>query len=166
MQHDVSFYWILFCFTFAVPPSLTSLQPMSLQWLPFLGPLVSPPGCMCAQWLSHVWLCDLVVCPWDSLGKNTGMGCNFLLQLVLTCRMMGLELQGSQSHSEGVALPCSVSTGLLHFVGENLPLLLDWTVLQSPALHLALLRQASSVSHHSASWGQRTPLSRKNCHLF
>lgn len=53
--------------------------------------------------------------------------------------MMGLELHGSQSHSEGMALPCTVNTGLPHFVGENLPLLLDYTVPQSPKLHLALL---------------------------
>ena len=25
-------------------------------------------------------LCDPVVCPWNSPGKNTGMGCHFLLQ--------------------------------------------------------------------------------------
>ena len=67
------------------------------------------------------------------------MECNFLLQEVLTCRMIGLELHGSQSHSEGVTLSCTVNIGLLHFVGENLPLLLDYTVLQSPKLHLALL---------------------------
>ena len=53
--------------------------------------------------------------------------------------MMGLELHGSQFHSEGVTLSCTVNIGLLHFVGENLPLPLDYTVLQSPNLHLALL---------------------------
>ena len=25
-------------------------------------------------------LCNLTVCPWNSLGKNTGVGCHFLLQ--------------------------------------------------------------------------------------
>ena len=40
-----------------------------------------------AKWLqSYLTLCDPIdggppgLCPWDSLGKNTGMGCHFLLQ--------------------------------------------------------------------------------------
>ena len=35
--------------------------------------------------LSHVRLCNLatLLCPWDSLGKNTGVGCHFLLQEIL-----------------------------------------------------------------------------------
>ena len=79
------------------------------------------------------------------------MGCNSLLQLVLTCRMMGLELHGSQPHSEGVALPCSVSTGLLHLVGENLPLLLDCTVL--------------SLQHFTLPFSDKPPLCLTTVHL-
>ena len=44
-------------------------------------------ACMHAQSLSHVWLCNpnglqstRLLSPWDFLGKNTGMGCHFLLQ--------------------------------------------------------------------------------------
>ena len=29
---------------------------------------------------SCLTLCDLMVCPWNSLGKNTGVGCHFLLR--------------------------------------------------------------------------------------
>ena len=32
-------------------------------------------------------------CPWDSLGKNTGVGCHFLLQ----CRKVKSESEGAQS---------------------------------------------------------------------
>ena len=44
--------------------------------------------CVCAYLLSHVWFfCDphglkptRFFCPWDCPGKNTGVGCRFLLQ--------------------------------------------------------------------------------------
>ena len=39
---------------------------------------------VCACMLSHVWLLDLqparLLCPWNSPGKNTGLGCHFPLQ--------------------------------------------------------------------------------------
>ena len=45
------------------------------------------PSCMCAQSLSHVhsiWPHGLeparLLCPWNFPGKNTGVGCHFLLQ--------------------------------------------------------------------------------------
>ena len=51
--------------------------------LPFPSPL---RACMLSHF-SHVWLCATpwkqptrLLCPQDSLGKNTGVGCHFLLQ--------------------------------------------------------------------------------------
>ena len=39
---------------------------------------------LCAQSCPALWLCGLwparLLCPWDSPGKNTGVGCHFLLQ--------------------------------------------------------------------------------------
>ena len=35
------------------------------------------------QLLSHVQLFAILFCPWDSLGKNTGMGSHFLLQGII-----------------------------------------------------------------------------------
>ena len=42
---------------------------------------------MAVYLLSHVQPCDLMeparlLCPWDSLGENTGVGCHFLLQSI------------------------------------------------------------------------------------
>ena len=69
------------------------IEPVSPSWhadsLP-LSHLRSPYMCM-SEWvksLSHVRLsvspwtvaCTRLLCPWDFLGKNTGVGCHFLLQ--------------------------------------------------------------------------------------
>ena len=40
---------------------------------------------------SYLNLCNPVLCPWDSLGKNTGVGCHFLLQGNLP--HLGIELK-------------------------------------------------------------------------
>ena len=39
----------------------------------------------------HLTLCDSVICPWNSPGKNTGVGCHFLLQRIFLT-------QGSKPH--------------------------------------------------------------------
>ena len=36
-----------------------------------------------------------LLCPWDSPGKNTGVGCHFLLQRIF-------QIQGSNPHLEGL----------------------------------------------------------------
>ena len=35
---------------------------------------------VCAYMLSHIQCNMPVLCPWDSPGKNTGIGCHFILQ--------------------------------------------------------------------------------------
>ena len=49
--------------------------------------LGSPYTNLCAQLLSHVQLCEAhglgpttLLCPWNFPGKNSGVGCHFLLQ--------------------------------------------------------------------------------------
>ena len=66
--------------------------------------------CVCAQ--SCLTLCDLVdrcppnsLCPWNFPGKNTGMGCYFLLQRIF-------PTQGSN--------PCLLN--LLHWQANSIPL--------------------------------------------
>ena len=45
-------------------------------------------ACVCAQSLSHIqllaapWTAARLFCPWNSLGKNTVMGCHFLFQRI------------------------------------------------------------------------------------
>ena len=55
---------------------------------------------MHAQSLSHVWLsatpwtvAPRLLCPWDPPGKNTGVGCHFLLQGIFLTRGLTLHLQ-------------------------------------------------------------------------
>ena len=41
----------------------------------------------------HRWQPTMLLCPWDSPGKNTGMGCHFLLQ----CMKVKSESEVAQS---------------------------------------------------------------------
>ena len=68
--------------------------------------------CVCVCALSHVQLsatpCSLPdSCPWDFLGKNTGVGCHFLLQGIFL-------IQESNSH-----LPCQQVDSLPLIHQEN-----------------------------------------------
>ena len=53
---------------------------------------------MCVCVLSHVQLCDSglwparLLCRWDSLGKNTGVGCHFLLPEVFPAQVLNEHL--------------------------------------------------------------------------
>ena len=56
-------------------------------------------GSMCAQLLSHAWLfatpwtiAHQAPCPWDFPGKNTGVGCHFLLQGIFLTQGSNLHL--------------------------------------------------------------------------
>ena len=63
------------------------LCPLLLTWLPENPPCGHQQACMLSR-LSRVRLCATpwtlqpirLLCPWDSPGKNTGMGCHALLQ--------------------------------------------------------------------------------------
>ena len=56
-----------------------------------------------------------LLCPWDSLGKNTGVGCHFLLQGILPA-------QGSNPHLLCL-LHCQVCSLLLSNQGSPFPIL-------------------------------------------
>ena len=54
---------------------------------------VSVPSESVSHWVIHVWLCNpRFLCPWDSLGKNTGVGCHFLLQGIFLTQGLNLGL--------------------------------------------------------------------------
>ena len=58
-----------------------------------------------------------LLCPWDSPGKNTGVGCHFLLQ----CIKVKSESEGAQS-VRLLATPWTAATRLLHpwdFLGKS-----------------------------------------------
>ena len=74
----------------------------------------------------RLWPAKLL-CPWDSLGKNTGVGCHFLLQeffptqglnpglLHLQADCLPAELPGKQRRREVLNINTSFWTGLLTF---------------------------------------------------
>ena len=50
--------------------------------------------------LSHVWLLPArLLCPWDSWGKNTGVGCHFLLQGIFPTQRLNPHLPHWQAGS-------------------------------------------------------------------
>ena len=63
----------------------------------------------------HRWQPTRLLCPWDSPGKNTGVGCHFLLQ----CMKVKNESEVSQSQS-GLSLSdpmdCSLPGSSIHGV--------------------------------------------------
>ena len=78
--------------------------PMPLTPALFKGQLyVHPEGCCCCCWCITSVVSDSVrphrrqptrfPCPWDSPGKNTGVGCHFLLQ----CRKVKSKSEVAQS---------------------------------------------------------------------
>ena len=62
---------------------------------------------ICCQLLSHVQLFatlgSKLLCPWDFLGKDTGVGCQFLLQGIFLDQVMNLHLL----HWQAGSLPLS-----------------------------------------------------------
>ena len=58
-------------------------------------------SCLTVLWPPLTWPARLL-CPWDSLGKNTGVGCHFLFQ--------------------GIFLTQGLNLGLLHWQADSLPL--------------------------------------------
>ena len=81
-----------------VQPSISWPLPTGVLWSPQRGQQMSSSGdCCCCCRFSRVWLCVThrrqLLCPWDSPGKNTGVGCHFLLQ----CMKVKSENEVAQS---------------------------------------------------------------------
>ena len=106
--------------------------------------------------------------PWDSPGKNTGVGCHFLLQCMkvkvklLSCVQlfatpMDCSLPGSSVHGifqarvlEWGAIAFSVSLLDLQMKPLGKRVLSAWLKINSPKLHLALSRLQFTASRASA----------------
>ena len=79
----------------------------------------------------HRWQPTRLLCPWDSPGKNTGVGCHFLLQ----CMKVKSESEVSQSCPSlsdpmDYSLPGSSAHGIFHAVGCHCLLHLHASILQ------------------------------------
>ena len=55
----------------------------------------------------------MLLCPWDSPGKNTGVGCHFLLQEIFLTQGSNLSLLHQQADSlplSHLGIPCVIRT--------------------------------------------------------
>ena len=108
----------------------------------------------CAQLLSRVWLFVTpwtVACPWDFPGKNTGVGCHFLLQgIFLTqelkmfvhaktytdtysgsiCKRQNRKQPWCPSEGEWTNRPWSVQTKEIWFTTKNKLAIKPWKTLR------------------------------------
>ena len=68
-------------------PTSTMQSHHCTQWAPARAPCPAMGvASVCAQSLAGL------LCPWDSPGKNTGVGCNFLLQEIFLTQKLNLCL--------------------------------------------------------------------------
>ena len=73
--------------------------------------------CPCSVASDSLWPCGLqpirLLCPWNSPGKNTAMGCHFLLQGVFPTQDSNLHLLHWQVNSLPL-MPCGISLGTIY----------------------------------------------------
>ena len=98
--------------------------------------LVNEASCWCCSVTSDfLWLHELELarplCPWDSPGKNTGVGCRFLLQGIFPTQELNLHL-----------------LYLLHWQADSLPLC---PLACSGMIHRRREFHAAACSHFSAA---------------
>ena len=121
---------LLIClFTFIhswdVPMSLRfspHIQVYSLSVESMLGRKFSFLLCMHAQFLSHVWVFAIPcppVCPWDSPGKHTGVGCLFLFQGIFMTQGSNLHLLHWQADSLLLHHPKSPHLYQWHLISKS-----------------------------------------------
>ena len=64
----------------------------------------------------HRWQPTRLPCPWDSPGKNTGVGCHFLLQ----CMKVKSESEVAQSHRTlQDSMDCSLPGSSVHGIFQT-----------------------------------------------
>ena len=119
------------------------------------------------QLFTTLWTVALRLCPWDSLGKNTGMGCHSLLQgiflsqglnpCLLPCRQSLYSLSHQGSLYACIALPLS-KLGLL-WAGSRVEVgcsVWIWDV------HILKVEGADLYnSHFSGTIGDKNPTPRR-----
>ena len=91
-----------------------SLQRTEMPWLPTLFLEGCVYVCACSVMSDSLWSHGLqttkLLCPWDFPGKNTGVGCHFLLQGILLTQGLNLRLL----HWQADSLP-------LYHLGSSIP---------------------------------------------
>ena len=78
----------------------------------------------CPTLRPHRWQLTRLLCPWDSPGKNTGMGCHFLLQ----CMKVKSESEVAQlCLTLSVPMDCSLPGSSIHRIFQAR--VLDWVAI-------------------------------------
>ena len=99
----------------------------------------------------HRWQPTRLPCPWDSLGKNTGVGCHFLLQ----CMKVKSESEVAQScPTLSDPMDCSLPGSSVHGIFQAR--VLEWGA-------IAFLQLLSSVQFSSVTQSCPTPSDPMDC---
>ena len=98
---------------------------------------------MHAQLLSHVWL-FVILCPWNSLGKNTGVGCHFLLDVVQLLSHVWLFVTPWTAECQA-PLSSTISRSLLGFMSIESVMLSNHLILCHPLLFLVSIFPSISI---------------------
>ena len=94
-----------------------------------------------------------LLCPWDSPGKNTGVGCHFLLQ----CMKVKSETEVSQScPTLSDPMDCSLSGSSIHWIFQTR--VLEWVAIA--------FSNACKVHIFKTSYGKNICESAKICYSF
>ena len=100
-------------------------------------------------------------CPWDSPGKNTGVGCHFLLQ----CMKVKSESEVAQScPALSDPMDCSLPSSSVHGIFQAR--VLEWGATASPYLyHIYLLVQLEDILSFKFAklYSHETPIYQLHC---
>ena len=102
---------IFFMISFAVKKLLSLIRSHLFVLITQTCPtLCDPKDCQAVK--SHARPARLL-CPWDSLGKNTGLGCDLLLQVIFLTQGLNLSLMSPALHVDSLPLSHQVSLIIL-----------------------------------------------------
>jgi len=110
--------------------------------------------------VSPVQLCDPIdgsppgSHPWDSPGKNTGVGCHFLLQ----CMKVKSESEVAQSCHDPI--DCSLLGSCIHEISQAR--VLEWTAITF-SMYMHILLQLSKKKSSNNRKGRNKPSSYESC---
>ena len=94
----------------------------------------------------HRWQPTRLLCPWDSPGKNTGVGCHFLLQ----CMKMKSESEVTQScPTLSDPMDCSLPDSSVHGIFQ--PRVLEWGAIAF-SIYSSNVNQIPALSPTCGPW--------------
>ena len=70
-----------------------------------------------------------LLCPWDFPGKNTGVGCHFLLQVIAVVIVIAMVMVINSNGNNSNKLLCKGFTCIISFLPYNIPSSKIWLIL-------------------------------------